>query len=50
MSDRNRNDANDDLNPLAKVVPSSRFDQEFLEEVGPSLGVGVGLALRRRDD
>ncbi len=38
------------LNPLAKVVPSSRFDQEFLEEVGPSLGVSVGLALRRRDD
>jgi type IV pilus assembly protein PilM len=38
------------LNPLARVVPSSRFDQQFLEEVGPSLGVSVGLALRRRDD
>ncbi len=38
------------LNPLAKMVPSSRFDQEFLEEVGPSLGVSVGLALRRADD
>jgi len=38
------------LNPLARVIPSSRFDQEFLEEVGPSLGVSVGLALRRTDD
>ena len=25
-------------------------NQEFLEEVSPSLGVGVGLALRRTDD
>jgi len=38
------------LNPLAKMIPSSRFDQEFLEEVSPSLGVSVGLALRRVDD
>jgi type IV pilus assembly protein PilM len=38
------------LNPLARMVPSTRFDQEFLEEVGPSLGVSVGLALRRMDD
>jgi type IV pilus assembly protein PilM len=38
------------LNPLAKVIPSSRFDEEFLEEVSPSLGVSVGLALRRADD
>jgi type IV pilus assembly protein PilM len=38
------------LNPLAKVIPSSRFDQQFLEEVSPSLGVSVGLALRRTDD
>jgi type IV pilus assembly protein PilM len=38
------------LNPLAKVIPSSRFDEEFLEEVSPSLGVSVGLALRRTDD
>ena len=38
------------LNPLAKMIPSNRFDQEFLDEVGPSLGVSVGLALRRADD
>ena len=38
------------LNPLTKMIPSNRFDQEFLEEVSPSLGVGVGLALRRADD
>jgi type IV pilus assembly protein PilM len=38
------------LNPLTKMIPSSRFEQDFLEEVGPSLGVGVGLALRRTDD
>jgi type IV pilus assembly protein PilM len=38
------------LNPLTRMIPSSRFDQEFLEEVSPSLGVGVGLALRRTDD
>jgi type IV pilus assembly protein PilM len=38
------------LNPLARRIPSSRFDQEFLEEVGPTLGVSVGLALRRMDD
>ena len=38
------------LNPLGKMIPSSRFDPEYLEEVGPALGVGVGLALRRTDD
>jgi len=38
------------LNPLAKMLPSSRFDPEFLAQVGPSLGVGVGLALRRVDE
>ena len=38
------------LNSLAKMIPSSRFDEEFLEEVSPSLGVSVGLALRRTDD
>lgn len=34
------------FNPLTRMLPSSRFDQAFLEEVAPSLGVGVGLALR----
>ena len=38
------------LNPLARVLPSSRFDSEFLDDVGPALGVGVGLALRKVDD
>jgi type IV pilus assembly protein PilM len=38
------------LNPLAKVVPSSKFDSDYLDEVGPSLAVSVGLALRRMDD
>ena len=38
------------LNPLAKMHPSSRFDAELLDQVGPSLGVGIGLALRRVDE
>ncbi len=38
------------LNPLHKMMPSNRFDPEFLAQVGPSLGVGVGLALRRVDE
>jgi type IV pilus assembly protein PilM len=38
------------LNPLQKMLPSSRFDPEYLAQVGPSLGVGVGLALRRSDE
>ncbi len=38
------------LNPLAKMLPTTRFDSDFLEDIAPSLGVGVGLALRRMDD
>jgi type IV pilus assembly protein PilM len=38
------------LNPLSKMLPSTRFDPSFLEEVGPALGVSVGLALRRIDE
>lgn len=38
------------LNPLARLVPSSKFDADYLDEVGPSLAVSVGLALRRMDD
>lgn len=34
------------MNPLTRMLPSSRFDQDFLDSVAPSLGVGVGLALR----
>ncbi len=37
------------LNPLAKMAPSSKFDRELLEELAPSLGVSVGLAMRRFD-
>jgi type IV pilus assembly protein PilM len=37
------------LNPLARMVPSSKFEPEFLDEMAPALGVGVGLALRRVD-
>jgi type IV pilus assembly protein PilM len=38
------------LNPLARVNPSGRLDAERLEALGPALGVGIGLALRRMDD
>ncbi len=38
------------MNPLARVSPASRLDEEFLREIAPSLGVGIGLALRRMDD
>jgi len=37
------------LNPLAKMVPSSRFEPDFLDDVAPSLGVALGLAMRRVD-
>ena len=35
------------FNPLTRMLPNSRFDSAFLDEVAPSLGVGVGLALRQ---
>jgi type IV pilus assembly protein PilM len=35
------------LNPFSRMLPSSKFDPEYLEELAPSLGVGVGLAMRR---
>jgi type IV pilus assembly protein PilM len=35
------------LNPLSRMAPSSKFEPEYLDDVAPSLGVGVGLALRR---
>jgi len=38
------------MNPLARMRPNKRFDPERLEELGPRLGVGIGLALRRLDD
>jgi type IV pilus assembly protein PilM len=35
------------LNPLRQMVPTSKFQPEYLDELAPALGVGVGLALRR---
>jgi type IV pilus assembly protein PilM len=35
------------LNPLARMLPSKGFEPEYLAEVAPSLGVGIGLAMRR---
>ena len=35
------------LNPLARMLPSSKYDQDYLDDVAPGLAVGVGLALRR---
>jgi type IV pilus assembly protein PilM len=35
------------LNPLARMIPNSKYEPEMLEEIAPSLGVAVGLALRR---
>jgi type IV pilus assembly protein PilM len=35
------------MNPFSRMVPSSKFEPEFFEEMAPALGVSVGLALRR---
>jgi type IV pilus assembly protein PilM len=35
------------LNPLSRMLPSKGFDAEYLEDLGSSLGVGIGLATRR---
>ncbi len=35
------------LNPLKRMTATSKFQPEFLDELGPALGVGVGLAMRR---
>jgi type IV pilus assembly protein PilM len=37
------------MDPLARMIPNSRFEANYLDEVAPALGVGVGLALRRMD-
>ena len=34
------------LNPLARMIPSNRFEADYLDDLAPTLGVGVGLALR----
>jgi type IV pilus assembly protein PilM len=35
------------MNPLARMLPSKGFEPEYLAELAPALGVGVGLATRR---
>jgi len=35
------------MNPFSRMIPSSKFEPELLDEMAPALGVGVGLALRR---
>ena len=35
------------LNPLARMQSNSKFDPEYLEDLAPGLGVGLGLAMRR---
>jgi type IV pilus assembly protein PilM len=35
------------LNPLSRMLPSKGFDPDYLQSVAPTLGVGVGLAMRR---
>lgn len=37
------------LNPLARMLPSKGFDADHLDEIGPALSVGVGLATRKAD-
>ena len=37
------------MDPLARMLPSSKFEANYLDEIAPALGVGVGLALRRMD-
>jgi type IV pilus assembly protein PilM len=38
------------LNPFERMLPSKKFDEAFLHEMGPFMTVGVGLALRRTDE
>ncbi|HEY8156876.1 MAG TPA: type IV pilus assembly protein PilM, partial [Myxococcota bacterium] len=33
------------MDPLARMIPNSKFEATYLDEVAPALGVGVGLAL-----
>jgi type IV pilus assembly protein PilM len=34
------------LNPLARMLPSSIYESEFVSDMAPFLGVGIGLAMR----
>ncbi len=35
------------MNPLARMLPGKGFDPDYLDRVGTSLGVGIGLATRK---
>ncbi len=37
------------LNPLSRMLPNDRFDEEYLDDMSTALSVGVGLALREAD-
>ncbi len=37
----------ENLDPLARMLPSKGFEPETLADLAPSLGVGIGLATRR---
>ena len=37
------------MNPLTRMVPASKFEAEYLDDIAPALGVGVGLALREAE-
>jgi Tfp pilus assembly PilM family ATPase len=37
------------MNPLARMIPSNRFEAEHLDDLAPALGVAVGLALRESE-
>jgi type IV pilus assembly protein PilM len=37
------------LNPFERMLPSSKFESEYLDEVAPGLAVGMGLAMRRAE-
>ena len=37
------------LNPLARMIPTNKFEPAFLDDLAPALGVGVGLALREAE-
>ena len=37
----------DVLDPLARMLHNREFDPQYLREIAPSLGVGIGLAARR---
>ena len=38
------------LNPFERMLPSRKFEEAYLREMAPIMGVGVGLGLRRADE